>query len=61
MFISLASGWASADAGSRHSWNLGLITIFLLAGIYPLMKRVTYWPQAWLGMWDPFVRQTLEL
>ncbi len=17
------------------------------------MKRVTYWPQAWLGMWDP--------
>lgn len=32
------------------AWKLGLITIFPLAGIYPLMKRVTYWPQAWLGL-----------
>ncbi|KAI0247027.1 4-hydroxybenzoate polyprenyl transferase [Lactifluus subvellereus] len=32
------------------AWNLGLVTVFPLAGIYPLMKRVTYWPQAWLGV-----------
>ncbi|KAI0249877.1 hypothetical protein BJV78DRAFT_1155523 [Lactifluus subvellereus] len=25
------------------------VTVFPLGGIYPLMKRVTYWPQAWLG------------
>jgi len=32
------------------AWKIGLITIFPLTGIYPLMKRVTYWPQAWLGV-----------
>ncbi|KAH8981147.1 4-hydroxybenzoate polyprenyl transferase [Lactarius akahatsu] len=32
------------------AWKLGLVTVFPLAGIYPLMKRVTYWPQAWLGV-----------
>ncbi|KAH9980819.1 4-hydroxybenzoate polyprenyl transferase [Lactifluus volemus] len=32
------------------AWNLGLITVFPLAGLYPLMKRLTYWPQAWLGV-----------
>ncbi|KAF8510743.1 4-hydroxybenzoate polyprenyl transferase [Gautieria morchelliformis] len=31
-------------------WQIGLVSIFLLPGIYPLMKRVTYWPQAWLGL-----------
>ncbi|KAH9980888.1 UbiA prenyltransferase family [Lactifluus volemus] len=32
------------------AWNFGLTTIFPLAGIYPLLKRVTYWPQVWLGV-----------
>ncbi|KAI0267864.1 UbiA prenyltransferase family [Gloeopeniophorella convolvens] len=32
------------------AWKLGLVVIFPLPGIYPLMKRVTYWPQAWLGI-----------
>ncbi|KAF8886991.1 4-hydroxybenzoate polyprenyl transferase [Infundibulicybe gibba] len=27
-----------------------LIGIFPLAGAYPFMKRITYWPQAWLGI-----------
>ncbi|KAF8515551.1 UbiA prenyltransferase [Gautieria morchelliformis] len=31
-------------------WYLGLVSIFLLPGVYPLMKRITYWPQAWLGL-----------
>ncbi|KAG2014207.1 4-hydroxybenzoate polyprenyl transferase [Coprinopsis cinerea AmutBmut pab1-1] len=29
---------------------VGLIAIFILPGLYPLMKRITYWPQAWLGL-----------
>ncbi|EIN06899.1 UbiA prenyltransferase [Punctularia strigosozonata HHB-11173 SS5] len=33
-----------------HAWVLGLVSIFVLPGLYPLMKRVTYWPQAWLGL-----------
>ncbi|KAI0068102.1 4-hydroxybenzoate polyprenyl transferase [Artomyces pyxidatus] len=32
------------------AWKLGLITVFPLPGIYPLVKRITYWPQAWLGV-----------
>ncbi|KAI0034587.1 UbiA prenyltransferase family [Vararia minispora EC-137] len=28
---------------------VGLFGIFPLHGLYPLMKRWTYWPQAWLG------------
>ncbi|KAI0040628.1 4-hydroxybenzoate polyprenyl transferase [Auriscalpium vulgare] len=32
------------------AWQIGLITVFPLPGIYPFMKRVTYWPQAWLGI-----------
>ncbi|KAF9477706.1 UbiA prenyltransferase [Pholiota conissans] len=29
---------------------VGLFGIFPLHGLYPLMKRFTYWPQAWLGL-----------
>jgi len=31
-------------------WYCSLVSIFILPGVYPLMKRVTYWPQAWLGL-----------
>ncbi|KAF5379370.1 hypothetical protein D9615_006581 [Tricholomella constricta] len=41
----------------RMVWNLdelafrfGIASIVALPGIYPLMKRITYWPQAWLGI-----------
>ncbi|KAG5635071.1 hypothetical protein H0H81_012540 [Sphagnurus paluster] len=41
----------------RMIWNFdafafrfGLLSIIVLPGIYPLMKRITYWPQAWLGL-----------
>ena len=27
-----------------------LIGVFPLHALYPLMKRWTYWPQAWLGL-----------
>jgi 4-hydroxybenzoate polyprenyltransferase len=38
--------WLRLDAPARW-WALG--SLGLVAG-YPLMKRITWWPQAWLGM-----------
>ncbi|KAI0042963.1 4-hydroxybenzoate polyprenyl transferase [Auriscalpium vulgare] len=35
---------------SNMSWMLGVFAAFPLVGLYPLMKRITYWPQAWLGV-----------
>ncbi|KAG6844178.1 hypothetical protein H0H87_009148 [Tephrocybe sp. NHM501043] len=41
----------------RMIWNVeqdafifGVISIVVLPGVYPFMKRITYWPQAWLGL-----------
>ncbi|KAG6861526.1 hypothetical protein C0995_015259 [Termitomyces sp. Mi166 len=34
-------------------WNVGLLALFPLMGIYPFMKRITYWPQAWLEVVEP--------
>ncbi|KAL0952691.1 hypothetical protein HGRIS_006930 [Hohenbuehelia grisea] len=31
-------------------WRVSLLGIFPLPGIYPLMKRIMYWPNAWLGV-----------
>ncbi|KAF8183683.1 UbiA prenyltransferase family [Pholiota molesta] len=35
---------------STYRFLVGLFGIFPLHGLYPLMKRLTYWPQAWLGL-----------
>ena len=32
-----------------YSFLCGLFGVFPLHALYPLMKRVTNWPQAWLG------------
>jgi len=32
------------------AWKFSLVSIFVLPGIYPLLKRITDWPQAWLGI-----------
>jgi len=32
------------------SWYLAFITIVPLTGLYPFMKRITYFPQVWLGI-----------
>ncbi|KAL0060565.1 hypothetical protein AAF712_012623 [Marasmius tenuissimus] len=32
------------------AFRWGLLGVFPLHFFYPLMKRVTYWPQAWLGL-----------
>ncbi|KAG6835870.1 hypothetical protein H0H93_013783 [Arthromyces matolae] len=33
------------------AWKVGLLALFPLTGVYPFMKRITYWPQAWLGIY----------
>ncbi|RDB21485.1 4-hydroxybenzoate polyprenyltransferase, mitochondrial [Hypsizygus marmoreus] len=46
LFLMLSLIWKV----NRFAWTIGLLAVFPLTGIYPLMKRVTYWPQAWLGI-----------
>ncbi|KAJ7057192.1 4-hydroxybenzoate polyprenyl transferase [Mycena amicta] len=41
--------WMVRDV-NELAWKIALTTMFPLAGFYPLMKRITYWPQAWLGI-----------
>jgi len=31
-------------------WWIGFCTTVPLTGLYPFMKRITYWPQVWLGV-----------
>ncbi|KAJ7490969.1 4-hydroxybenzoate polyprenyl transferase, partial [Mycena latifolia] len=38
------------QSGNKRLSLLGFTTIFPLAGGYPFMKRISYWPQAWLGI-----------
>ena len=48
-YVSALHTFASPSLTS-YSALVGLIGIFPLHALYPLMKRWTYWPQAWLGM-----------
>ncbi|KAL1746897.1 UbiA prenyltransferase family [Schizophyllum fasciatum] len=50
LFINLAVLLAALWPVNKPTWDYGLIATFIYPGIYPLMKRVTYWPQAWLGL-----------
>lgn len=47
--LQLATGLAVLLALNRFSIALGASSLVLVA-IYPFMKRVTWWPQAWLGL-----------
>ena len=58
--VSVKSAWASAVGLSlvglvvllqlpRAAQGVALISIFPVAA-YPFMKRITWWPQAWLGL-----------
>ncbi|XP_070553589.1 4-hydroxybenzoate polyprenyltransferase, mitochondrial-like [Ptychodera flava] len=50
-FLGLQTATALAILGSLNNYTLGLgvIHMFFIA-TYPLMKRVTYWPQLYLGV-----------
>ena len=58
--ISVGAAWAFVVACSLASLGilltLNLMNLFLgvaslaLVGVYPFMKRITWWPQAWLGL-----------
>jgi 4-hydroxybenzoate polyprenyltransferase len=45
----LAVGLAILVQLNKESIVLGACAL-LLVGVYPMMKRLTYWPQAWLGI-----------
>jgi 4-hydroxybenzoate polyprenyltransferase len=47
--LQLATGLAVLLALNRFSIVLGASSLVLIA-IYPFMKRLTWWPQAWLGL-----------
>ncbi|KAF8509862.1 UbiA prenyltransferase family [Hysterangium stoloniferum] len=35
---------------NEYAFAFGLLGVFPIHALYPLMKRWTYWPQAWLGL-----------
>lgn len=47
--LELAIGLAILTAFNRFTILLAIAALPLVA-IYPFMKRITYWPQAWLGL-----------
>ncbi|KAJ8091229.1 hypothetical protein AAF712_009103 [Marasmius tenuissimus] len=51
LFLATLTGIAVYMLSFTNStaFNWGLIGVFPFHALYPLMKRVTYWPQAWLG------------
>ncbi|KAF7366875.1 4-hydroxybenzoate polyprenyl transferase [Mycena sanguinolenta] len=44
------SSLALLATANRTAFLYGLIGVFPLHALYPLMKRWTWWPQAWLGL-----------
>jgi 4-hydroxybenzoate polyprenyltransferase len=49
MLAQLAVGGAVLFSLNRACWLLGL-GVLVLIGTYPFMKRITYWPQVFLGL-----------
>jgi 4-hydroxybenzoate polyprenyltransferase len=47
--LELAIGFLVLVQLNKPAVMVGLLAL-LLVGVYPLMKRLTYWPQAWLGI-----------
>jgi 4-hydroxybenzoate polyprenyltransferase len=49
MAIQVAIGVAILLSFNRFTFWLGAFSLLLIAA-YPFMKRITWWPQAWLGL-----------
>jgi len=50
LFLQFAAGIAVFATFNKAAFYAHLIQMFPLTCSYPLMKRATYWPQAWLGL-----------
>ncbi|KAH7926932.1 4-hydroxybenzoate polyprenyl transferase [Leucogyrophana mollusca] len=48
--IQLAAFFAMLSVFNRNAFICGTFGVFPLHALYPLMKRWTWWPQAWLGL-----------
>lgn len=49
-YVVFLVSWSLLLSWMFPSFQFGVISIVVLPGIYPFMKRITYWPQAWLGL-----------
>ncbi|TAK99683.1 MAG: 4-hydroxybenzoate octaprenyltransferase [Rhodospirillaceae bacterium] len=47
--VQLLIGLAILAQFNRFAMGVGAASLVLIA-VYPFMKRITYWPQAWLGL-----------
>lgn len=47
--LQLAIGLVILLQFNPFAWGVGAAALFLVV-TYPFMKRITYWPQAWLGL-----------
>ncbi|KAJ7277948.1 UbiA prenyltransferase family [Mycena rebaudengoi] len=50
LLLLVCASVAMLATSNASTFIFGLVGIFPLHGIYPLMKRWTWWPQAWLGL-----------
>jgi len=50
LFILTSASLAMLLLTNRTAALCGLVGVFPLHALYPLMKRWTWWPQAWLGL-----------
>ncbi|KZT27629.1 UbiA prenyltransferase [Neolentinus lepideus HHB14362 ss-1] len=50
LFLQVAVFIGGLSFAPRNAFICGLFGVFPLHAFYPLMKRMTNWPQAWLGL-----------
>ncbi|KAJ7776146.1 UbiA prenyltransferase family-domain-containing protein [Mycena metata] len=50
LLLFVVASIALLATANRTAFLVGLIGVFPLHALYPLMKRWTWWPQAWLGL-----------
>ncbi|PCH40322.1 4-hydroxybenzoate polyprenyl transferase [Wolfiporia cocos MD-104 SS10] len=49
-FLQIAVLFGMLSFVNKNAFLAGTFGIFPLTTVYPLMKRITWWPQAWLGL-----------
>jgi len=50
LLVQVAAFFGMLSVVNREAFLCGTFGVFPLHALYPLMKRITNWPQAWLGL-----------
>lgn len=50
LFLQYAVGIAFFSTFNQQAFNVNMVQMLPMLAAYPLMKRITFWPQAWLGL-----------